>query len=192
MTIITPNLGLTTYKTTIDASSVLVYDYVDQVSGSSTTQNLGIIDAFAGNTSASLILISASMVDVLTKLARTKSAEIQIVAPDTDVDDVSGIFYFRIPSEFNDMVLSRAQSFVNTPGTTGDTTIQVRNMTKYSGSDCLSSAISIESGDSVGTPGTIDTDYDDVSTDDQIKIYITAYSTTKPKGLLAVLEYVYP
>lgn len=188
----TPNLGLTTYKTTIDASSVLVYDYVDQVSGSSTTQNLGIIDAFAGQTSASFVLVSASMVDVLSKLSRTKSAEIQIVAPETDVDDVSGIFYFRIPSEFDGLVLSRAQAFTNTAGTTNSTVIQVRNMTKYSGSDCLSSAITIVSGNVIGTPGTVDTDYDDVSTDDQIKIYVVSYSTTKPKGLLAVLEYIYP
>jgi hypothetical protein len=186
----TPYLGLTSYQTVTDASSVLIYDYVDQTSGSSSTQNLGIIDTHASNTSASLILISASMVNVLTKLANTKSAEIQIVAPETDVDTVSGIFYFRVPSEFDGLNLSRAQAFTNTAGS--PISVQVRNMTKYSGSDCLSDAIAIASGDVIGTPGTIDTDYDDVSTDDQIKIYVTADPETKPKGLLAVIEYVYP
>jgi len=37
----TPFLGLITYKSITDASSVLVYDYNDQISGSGGTQNLG-------------------------------------------------------------------------------------------------------------------------------------------------------
>jgi len=187
----TTNLGLTTYSTITDASSVLIYDYIDQVSGSVVTSNLSIIDAFAGNTSASLTDISASLVAVETKTSNNHSAVIQIVGSTTDVDTSSGIFYFRAPSEINGMVLKRAQGFVNTAGTTNATTIQVRNMTQYSSNDALSTAISIASGDVAGTVGTVDTDYDDVSTDDQIKIYAVTESVTRAQGLQIVLEWGY-
>lgn len=193
MTAITPNLNLITYSTITDASSVLLYGYFDQVSGSGATQNLGIIDTFAGNTSASIVNISGSIATVTTRTNNTHSAVIQIVAPDTDVDDTSGIFYLLgMPSEFDGLILFRAQAFVNTAGTTNDTTVQVRNMTKYSGNDALSGSIVIASGDTAGTPGTIDINYNDVSTDDQIKIYVIGYSTVKAKGLQVVLEYAYP
>jgi len=121
-----------------------------------------------------------------------KGFGIQVVDSALDADTSSGIAYVRIPSSMNGMNLIRAQGYVNTAGTTNATTVQVRNMTKYPASDSLSSAISIASGDTVGTTGTVDTSYDDISTDDQIKIYVTAQSTTKPKGLLVVLEFQLP
>lgn len=117
----------------------------------------------------------------------------QIVVPElTEVDTVSGVAYFYVPSTMNGYNLVRAQAMVKTAGTTGATTIQVRNMTKYPGNDALSAAISIASAGTVGTPGTVDAARDDVSTDDQIKIYVTAQSTTKPKGLWVVLEFQLP
>jgi hypothetical protein len=51
---ITPNLGLTTYNAITDASSVLLYDYIDAVSGSRTTENLGKLDRYAGEISGSI------------------------------------------------------------------------------------------------------------------------------------------
>jgi len=187
----TTNLGLTTYSTITDASSVLIYDYIDQVSGSVVTSNLSIIDTFAGNISASLTAISASLTTVETISSNNHSAVIQIVGSTTDVDTISGIFYFRAPSEINGMVLKRAQAFVNTAGTTNPTTIQVRNMTQFPSNDALNLAISIASGDTAGTIGTVDTAYDDVATDNQIKIYVTGESTTKAQGLQVVLEWGY-
>jgi hypothetical protein len=121
-----------------------------------------------------------------------KGFEVQIVEPATDVDTTSGVYFARIPQAMNGMNLIRAQAFTNTAGTTNATTVQVRNMTKYASNDALSTAISIASGNTVGTAGTVNTSYDDVATDDLIKIYVTAQSTTKPKGLLAVLEYQLP
>jgi len=118
--------------------------------------------------------------------------EIPVVAEGTDVDTTSGIAYTYVPSQMDGMVLTRAIGFVVTAGTTNPTTIQVRNMTKYASNDALSVAISIASGDTVGTAGTVDTAYDDVSTNDQIKIYVTANSTTKAKGLWVILEYSAP
>ena len=187
----TTNLGLTTYSTITDASSVLIYDYIDQVSGSVVTSNLSIIDTFAGNISASLTAISASLTTAETRASNNHSAVIQIVGSTTDVDTISGIFYFRAPSEINGMVLKRAQAFVNTAGTTNPTTIQVRNMTQFPSNDALNLAISIASGDTAGTIGTVDTAYDAVATDDQIKIYVTGESTTKAQGLQVVLEWGY-
>ncbi|MEN6522836.1 MAG: hypothetical protein ABFD14_03840 [Anaerolineaceae bacterium] len=109
-----------------------------------------------------------------------------------DVDTTTGVFTFRVPRLLNGYYLIRAMAFVETPGTTNNTTVQVINLTKYPSNDSLSTAISIASGSKVGTPGTINTSYDDVSTDDEIKIYVTANSTTKAKGLLVVLEFGLP
>ena len=67
MTTTTTNLGLTTYNTTTDGST-LFYNYVDTTSGSNTTSNMSKIDVFAGNTSASLTAISASMVNMSASL----------------------------------------------------------------------------------------------------------------------------
>ncbi len=120
------------------------------------------------------------------------SIEIQVVATATDVDTTSGIGYFNIPSKANGMILVRAQAYVDTAGTTNATTVQVRNMTKYASNDALSGAISIASGGTVGTVGTIDASYDDVATDDLIKVYVTGQSTTKPKGLRVLCEYQLP
>ena len=88
--------------------------------------------------------------------------------------------------------MDRAQAMVLTAGTTGATTIQIRNLTKYPSNDALSGAISIASGGTIGTVGTIDTARDDVSTNDKIKISVTAASTTKAKGLFVILEFALP
>jgi len=59
MSNITPNLGLTTYNAITDASTVLLYDYIDAVSGSRATENLGKLDRYAGEISGSLGTMSS-------------------------------------------------------------------------------------------------------------------------------------
>lgn len=125
-------------------------------------------------------------------VVKTQVAELQIVPVSVDVDGTSGIGYFFVPSAANGMNLIRATAMVDTAGTTGATTIQVRNLTKYASNDALSTAISIASAGTIATVGTVNTSYDDVATNDKIKVYITAVSTTKPKGLWVVLEYRLP
>lgn len=120
------------------------------------------------------------------------SMQMQVVAELAEVDTATGIGYFYIPLALNGMNLVRAQAMVMTAGTTNATTVQVRNLTKYPSNDALSTAINIASGATVGTPGTIASSYDDVTTNDKIKIYVTAQSTTKPKGLWVILEYQLP
>lgn len=67
MTVNTPNLGLVTYNTTTDGSS-LFYNYVETISGSSSS-NMNKIDTFAGQTSASMVNVSASIVGVVASIA---------------------------------------------------------------------------------------------------------------------------
>ena len=126
------------------------------------------------------------------KAAVIKTIEAWVVDKLQDVDTITGVFTFRAPSTINGYVLKRAQAYVETAGITNATTLQIRNLTKYPSYYCLSTAISIASGARVGTPGTINAAYDDVSTDDEIKIYVTGQSSTKPKGLLIELEYGLP
>jgi hypothetical protein len=115
----------------------------------------------------------------------------QLADGDTDVDSTI-LSYFFIPSTLNGMNLVRAQAMVLTSGTTGATTIQIKNQTKYPSNDSLSTPISIASGSTVGTVGTINTSYDDVSTNDRIVIYVTGYSTVKALGLFVIMEYQLP
>lgn len=119
----------------------------------------------------------------------TKTVQVQILADTVDVDTTSGIGYFYIPASMNGWVLTRATAMVATAGTTNATTIQVRNLTKYASNDALSTAISIASAGTIATAGTVNASYDDVSTNDRIKIYVTGNSTTKAKGLYVVLEF---
>ena len=118
-----------------------------------------------------------------------RTIQVQPITNDTEVT-TDLVQYFRVPLSFDKKRLIRAQASVITAGTTNATTIQIRNMNKYASNDALSTAISIASGVKLGTAGTVNTSYNDVSTDDEIRISVTGVSTTKPKGLLVVLEYV--
>ena len=128
---------------------------------------------------------------VALKSARKTSYVMQVVDAATNVL-VTHLVYFMIPQEWNGFNLVRATARVITAGTTNPTTIQVRNMTKYSSNDALSTAISIASAGTLATAGVVNASYDDVSTDDLIKIYVTGVSTTPPKGLVVSLEFGLP
>jgi len=187
-------LGLKTYNTITDASSTLIYGFINDTSGCSSNTNVGIIDEFAGNTSASITDISASLATLVDRSNNTHSAVIQIVASGTTVDNATGLFYLRAPSEIDGMNLYRAQAFVNAASsseTSASMAVQIRNMTKYSSNDILSTPVIITAGCLVGIPGVVNVSYDDVSTDDQLKIYVSSVSSGSPKGLQTVLEWIY-
>lgn len=116
---------------------------------------------------------------------------VQLVDTGSEVDN-SVVGYFPIPSTMDGMNLARATAMVDTAGTTNPTTIQIRNLTKYPSNDALTTAISIASGGTVATAGVVNTSYDDVSTNDKIRIDVTGSSTTKALGLWVVLEYQLP
>jgi hypothetical protein len=136
-------------------------------------------------------LADAASAAALATAAKAVSLQIQIC--DSDVELTTSIIgYAYIPSKMNGFSLVRAQAFALIAGTTGATTIQIRNLTKYPSNDALSGAISIASGSTTGAPGTVNTSYDDISTDDQIKIYVTAQALTPARGLIVILEYEPP
>lgn len=122
--------------------------------------------------------------------AGTKSVSIAVFAPTTDVATGDGKAYITIPEALNGMNLVRAQATVVTAGTTNATTVMIYNVTQTA--DMLSGAISIASGGTVGTVGTIDTGNDDVATNDVLRIDVDSVSTTAPKGLMIVLEFRLP
>jgi hypothetical protein len=119
-----------------------------------------------------------------------KVVSIEVVAGATDVTTGDGKAYITIPEALNGMNLVRANATVVTAGTTNATTVMVHN--KTDAQDMLSGAISIASGGTVGTVGTINTTYDDVATNDVLRIDIDSVSTTAPKGITAVLEFQLP
>jgi hypothetical protein len=88
------------------------------------------------------------------------------------------------------MNLVRANASVVTAGTTNATTIDIYNVTDSQ--DMLSTAISIASGGTVGTAGTVNASYDDVATNDVLRIDVTSASTTNAKGLQIILEFRLP
>jgi hypothetical protein len=109
------------------------------------------------------------------------------IASATDVSVADGVMYFPIPPKLNGKILKSANAIVNTAGSTNATTIDIYNVTDSV--DMLSSAISIASDATVGTAGTVNTSYDDVATNDVLRVDITSASSTKPKGLMVMLEF---
>ena len=120
----------------------------------------------------------------------TKGFCVIAVAPTTDVSVGDGKAYVMIPECMNGMNLIRANASVITAGTTNATTIDIYNVTDSQ--DMLSTAISIASAGKVGTAGTVNASYDDVVTNDVLRIDVTSASTTNAKGLQVVLEFMLP
>ncbi|RLI72283.1 MAG: hypothetical protein DRP02_02395 [Candidatus Gerdarchaeota archaeon] len=106
----------------------------------------------------------------------------------TDVSVGDGRVFLQVPAKFNGDELSVANASVLTAGVTGDTTIQIYNVTQ--GYDMLSTPITIESGELTGS-GVVDATKKVVSTGDILRIDIDTVSTgTAPKGLITNLEFL--
>lgn len=121
---------------------------------------------------------------------------VQIVAFDftTDTATGDGAYYFVIPSSLNGMNLVEVAARVITAGTTGTTDIQIANVTDAQ--DMLSTKMTIDSGETstatAATPAVINATYDDVATDDLLRVDVDAVSTTKAKGLIVTLIFRLP
>jgi len=119
------------------------------------------------------------------------SALIQVVAPTTDVSmDSSARFY--VPSICNGSNVS-ASGWVVTAGVGYPNNVQIHNLTKYPNNTLFppGSGIEIGSGQTKQTTFySVDSSYDDVSTNDVIDIYMVSLSnTTAPKGLWVELVF---
>jgi hypothetical protein len=167
-------------------------DVTDLVSAASTTAagkvELTIDTEVTTGTSTTLAVTPDSLAG--STIFGRKVVSIQVTDGTTDVTTGDGKAYITIPEALNGMNLVRAQATVVTAGTTNATTVMVHN--KTDAQDMLSGAISIASAGTVGTVGTINGTYDDVATNDVLRIDVDSVSTTAPKGLMVVLEFQLP
>jgi hypothetical protein len=94
----------------------------------------------------------------------------------------------------NGMNLVTVHAEVITAGTTNTTNIQIHNATD--GQDMLSTGLTIDStetgSDTAATPAVINASYDDVATNDVIRIDVDQVSSTAAKGLLVTMEFRLP
>lgn len=100
---------------------------------------------------------------------------------------------FRTPSVMNGWNLVAVAASLTTVSSSGNPTMQIRNVTQAA--DMLSTALSIDANESdsstAATPAVIDTNNDDVSTGDQIAIDIDT-AGTGAKGLFVELIFQLP
>ena len=119
---------------------------------------------------------------------------IQVLDSGTSTAVADGKAYFRVPAELNGMNLTGVAATVYTAGTTNVTTFQIRN--KTDSVDCLSTALTIDSGETdtstAATPAVIDTTKDDVATGDVLAIDCDAVSTTPAKGAYIEMRFELP
>lgn len=120
-----------------------------------------------------------------------RPVQIPVFDPGADVTAGDGKAYFIVPDEYDGMNLARVAATVITAGETDPTVIDIYNVTDNC--DMLSTGMNIESGETStrtsATPGTIDTDHDDVAAGDVLRIDVTSVSTTPPKGLIVELVF---
>jgi len=180
---------------TVLASLVALDTAIDTVSGDLTTHvadtGAHLPTASIAETNTGTLTTKAVTPDSLAgSYAGTKSMVLIAVAPATDVAAANGVMFVPVPPALSGMNLVSANAIVNTAGTTGATTVTIYNLTdaQY----MLSSPISIASGATVGTPGTVNETYDDVATNDVLQVDVSAVSTTAPKGLMVMLEFRLP
>lgn len=102
--------------------------------------------------------------------------------------------YFHIPAGLDGFNLVEVHAEVITAGTTNTTDIQIYNVTQTA--DMLSTKLTIDStetgSDTAATAAVIDTDNDDISENDVIRLDIDQVSTTAPKGLIVTLGFRKP
>jgi len=176
---------------TVDAKGRLTAASNTSIQSASDTQS-GLVElATTAETNTGTDTARAITPDGLSgSYAGTKSAFISVTAPTESVATGDGKAYVTIPESCNGMNLIRATATVVTAGTTGATTIQIYNVTQAV--DMLSGLISIASGGTVATAGTIDSANDDVATNDVLRIDVDSVSTTQPQGLMVILEFRLP
>jgi hypothetical protein len=202
----TEYLKLSTYDTSESGTlNTTIYDFINQTSGSSSTENLGRIDAFATKVSASLVSFSGCMTSIdnsLTNLNSSvaglqdsiKSVVIQVTGSSTVINQGLN-FHLRIPSEINNYYLYRSKSFLNSAadGTSGCIIVQLRNTSLGLGTDnMLSTPMLIVNGSVVGNLGVTGSSGSYVRTDDNVRILVEGVSgsiLTPAAGLQVVLEF---
>lgn len=125
--------------------------------------------------------------------AYKKTVTWKVLAHDTEVTTGDGKDYWRIPLELNGMDLVDVSAHVYTTSTSGLPEIQIYNVTGTA--DMLSTAITIDENendsDDATTPPVIDTDEDDIATQDILRVDVDT-AGTGTKGLELTLTFATP
>jgi hypothetical protein len=130
---------------------------------------------------------------------------VQLHVVDYETSVVQGdTLYFYVPERLNGMNLSTVHGQVITAGSAGGTTdIQIaRCAVASSGSVCaaendmLSTKLTIDSGENsshtAATAAVVNQTYDNVSTNQVLRVDVDATSVTAPKGLIVTLTFLRP
>ena len=114
----------------------------------------------------------------------------QLVITDTTLATGDSQFHFFIPPELDSWDLVDADAANATPSTTGNPTIQIRNVTDAA--DMLSTKITIDTAEktsyTAATPPVIDTANDSVVTGNEIAVDIDS-AGANPEGLNVILQW---
>lgn len=149
-----------------------------------------IVSSFPADSPCGIFVGSAEFNELLTAFnanVAIRYASFSCFDKTTDVSIGDGRGFFPIPSKYNGDRLTVAKGFITgTAGTTGNTTIQVYNVTQ--GYNMLSTPITIASGASIGA-GVIDDTKSQVLTDDLLRVDIDGVSTNAPTGLSVNIEF---
>lgn len=120
--------------------------------------------------------------------------QVALFAPATDATTGDGKAYFHITPKLNGWNLVYVHAFNPTAGTTGTQDIQIHNLTDAQ--DMLSTKITIDStergSDTAATAAVINTSFDDVATNDILRIDVDAAQTTAGKGTVVTLGFKLP
>lgn len=170
-------------------------DVTDLVSAASTTAAGKVEIAIASEVNTGTSAALAVSPDALAgSNLGIRYVEVPVFGPTTNVATGDGKAYFHIPPGLNGMNLVYAHGMVVTAGTTNSTTVQIHNLTQTA--DMLTALIEIETGETgsdTSDPGvTIDTNNDDVATNDRIRIDVDSGSTTPAQGLVVSLGFQLP
>ena len=155
-------------------------------------------DAFAVRTllgtSNNLVISNADGASAAPTFSAVKDIIIQVLDGATNMAVADGTAYFTVPASANGMNLTAVHARVVTAGTTSTCTIQIANVTDSV--DMLSTKISVDSAETgsetAATPPVINTSYDDVATNDLLRIDVDTIHTTPAKGLIITLQFKLP
>jgi len=135
-----------------------------------------------------LITVDSALMRYMIRSIATRFVQFPSFDKTTDVTVGNGRDIFVTPKKYNGDELTIANAVITgSAGVTGDTTINIYNVTKAQ--YMLSTAITIVSGATTGS-GVVDTAADDIDTGDILRVdVLTVSSGTAPKGLNVNLEF---
>lgn len=134
----------------------------------------------------------------------SRTAQLVVFDFTTDTATGDGKYYFVIPAELNGMNLVGVSAQVVNAGTTSTLNVDLArcaavatgNMCSGTVVDMLSTNLTVDSGENksatAATAAVIDTNNDDVATDQVISVDVDAVHTTAAKGLIVTLSFRLP